>query len=170
MQNKTYEHKCVCRSAFNWCDVLTGKWKVKLDSIFISPLGSADTAQVAQLSSDHCIRHCNFLQCRICSWDNYVQVSWKILCAEQMQSATIIIIIYYIGKPGTFYEDCVDKGVRKKKNRHHTRHGSDDGTVIFLNPKDRCLTGRPNEYLTFGLFKSKSNRPRTFTTLSEKSW
>lgn len=57
-----------------------------------------------------------------------------------------------------------------EKNRHHSRQGSDDGTVIFLNPEDRCLTGQPNEYLTFGLFKSKSNRPKTFTTLREKNW
>lgn len=57
-----------------------------------------------------------------------------------------------------------------EKNRHHSRQGSDDGTAIFLNPEDRCLTGQPNEYLTVGLLKSKSNRPKTFTTLREKNW
>ena len=36
------------------------------------------------------------------------------------------------------------------------------GLLYFWILKTRYLTGQPNDYLTFGLFKSKSNRPRTF--------
>lgn len=67
MQNRTCEYQCGHQSAL--IDVLTGKWKVKLDSIFICPLGSVDIAQVAQLISDHFIWHCNWFF-RICPWDN----------------------------------------------------------------------------------------------------
>lgn len=109
MQTRTCDYQCGCQSTFNWFVVLTGESIVKLDSIFISPLGSVDIAQVAQLISDHFTQHCNLF--RICSWDNTCVSAMK---NSKWDTNAKWHYYYYIEKPGTFRRDCDNRWVRKE--------------------------------------------------------
>lgn len=138
--------------------ILTRKWNVKLHSVFISPLGSVNVAQMTQLIPGHFIWHSNLL--RICSWDNiYASAMKNTKCYTNAEWH----YYYSIEKSLTFHRDCDNKWVRWKPDNmvDVVKMGLSYSWIL------RSSQGT-NKYLTFGPFKSKSNRPRTSTTSVKK--